>query len=54
LFVCHILFVFCLTSQVSRDHTWRGLCVSTDRDMYGRWLYCLVRRLGFIYIWAHI
>ena len=36
---------FCPTSKVSRDHTWREACVSTIRDMYGRWLYCLVRLL---------
>jgi len=40
--------LFWLTSKMSRDHSWRGLCVSTERDSYGRWLWRLVRLLFFI------
>ena len=32
------LHVVCRTLQMSHDHSWRGLCVSTERDSYGRWL----------------
>ena len=38
-----IICSVCLTLKVSRDHTWREACASRIRDMYGRWLYCLVR-----------
>ena len=32
----HIVIVFCLTSQVSHDRGWRGVCVCTIRDSHGR------------------